>query len=249
MKIINVFSFFIVLSFSSQIFAAPSEGKCIFVKGNAFFERSGVKGILTKDATVKEDDLVIIEPSSMAIIKFKYQTIKIEESTKIKIAELDDEFTKISLENGALVINQLKKKLRESLIEKGPLEIITKTASIGIRGTTFFAYQGIQNQTVLSVQEGKVEFVAKNSKGKVLVDDGNSSMSNEENKNLRPRVFGFEKEINYNLDPKKDITSGAGLKSAIETTWTKYKSEQEFLWQDKKKNEESQWDQWKKLNQ
>lgn len=248
MKIIVLFFFCASLIFSNQAFAIISEGKCIYVKGNVFFERAGIKEALVKNTIIKENDLIRVESNSMAILKFKHQTVKIQETSRIQISNIEEEYTKISLESGGLIINQMKRKLKDFVNEKPPLEIKTASASMGIRGTTFFAYQGDQNQTILSVKEGKVEFLAKNSNKNILVIDGNSSMSNEELKNLKPRIFGFEKEINYNLNPKKNLESGAGLKSALEATWNKYKSEQEAKWLDKKKTEESQWDQWKKSN-
>lgn len=248
MKIINITFLVFIYFFPNQSFALLNEGKCIYAKGSVYFERAGVKEILVANTIIKENDMIIVSPKSLAIIKFKYQTLKIQETSKIQVTTLKENYAKFSLENGSVVINQLKKKLRESVRDKAPLEVKTASATMGIRGTTFFVYQGGEGQTVLSVQEGKVDFLAKNSIKEILVSGDNSSMTNEDLKNLRPRSFGFEKEINFNMDPEKKLESGEGLKSALEASWKKYKSEQEVVWNDKKINEESEWDNWKKLN-
>ena len=225
-----------------------TEGTCIFVKGEATIIRGTEKIKVIKNGLVYENDLIKVAPKSLVLIKFKYQTIKLIETSTIKVAQLEKEYMKISLDSGGMIINQLKKKLRENSQERAPLEIKTASASIGVRGTTFFAFQGKNGETVLSVKEGTVGFQSLNSVNEVSVTDDSSSMSNADFKNLKPRKFGFEKEINFNFDSTKDLESSENLISQLEKSWKKYKNEQEFVWLDKKNNEESQWDQWKKLN-
>jgi hypothetical protein len=90
--------------------------------------------------------------------------------------------------------------------------------------------------------------MAQNSKDSIAVSDNMSVMNNIEIKNLKPRIFGFEKKINFNLDPSKNLNSSDDLKNTIEESWNNYKNEQEHQWNQKKLDENNTWENWKKEN-
>jgi hypothetical protein len=242
-----IIGFILLLPFLTN----ASVGKFAFIKGLVSIERDGSSFAVKKNDLIQKNDIIKIGPSSLAVLSLTNATIKLEENSQIKLDDNQLAYdTNIEIEFGTLVINKIKNHLKNHLKNqiKSKLHIKTKYASMGIRGTTFFVYQGKQPQTTLSVQEGEVEYMAQNSKDLIAVSDNMSVMNNIEIKNLKPRIFGFEKKINFNLDPSKNLNSSDDLKNTIEESWNNYKNEQEHQWNQKKLDENNTWENWKKEN-
>ena len=238
----------IALCLFSQI-SFGDEGICLYSKGKVWHKINELNVALIKNSSISSDEIITVDKDSLAVFKFKNQTIKINENTKVRLIDLDSSHAEVRLGYGGVIIHQLKSKFNEINKSNYPALIVsTKTASMGIRGTTFFVYNGEHEQTALNVLEGTVGFKSLASNDELNVTNQQSSMSNSTNKNLKPRKFGFEDKINYNLDPDKNLESDKVLVSMIEEEWKNYKDEQEFLWKAKKSEENDQWENWKKLN-
>ncbi len=224
-----------------------SIGKFAFTKGLVSIERDGSSLAVKKSDLIQKNDVIRVGPASLAVLSLTNATIKLEENSQIKLDDNQLAYdTNIEIDFGTLLINKIKNHLKNQ--KKSKVHIKTKYASMGIRGTTLFVYQGKQPQTTLSVQEGEVEYIAKNSKDSIAVRDNMSVMNNIEIKNLKPRIFGFEKKINFNLDPSKNLNSQNDLINTIEESWNNYKNEQEHQWNQKKLDENNTWENWKKEN-
>lgn len=244
--------FLLFLLFLNQSFASTSSKMtCLFAKGKVSIFHQNKKNPLVKDFTLSVGDIIETEAGALAILKFPNETVKVNEKSSFQVLEINSKNDLFAVSKGAVIVNKIKKSILDNLNnnEKNvPLIIKTKYASIGVRGTTFFLYQGEKDQTVLSVKEGTVAFKADASEHDVFVKKDNSSMTNEENKNLKAQKFGFEDKINYALDPKEKLESSSDLYSAIEQAWGKYKKDQEALWQKQLDTETDNWSNWKKKN-
>lgn len=237
------FLFLIISSFNS--FA--SMGNCAFTKGAVTLTRNNLAIPLTKGATIEFGDFIQVGNSSITVLTLKNATIKLESNTQLKIeGNINSHDTSLDIDYGTLVIHKVKNYLRNN--RKPSFKVQTKYASMGIRGTLFFVYQGTKPQTTLSVNNGVVTYKAASSSSEIKVTENLSTMSNINQKNLRPRLFGFEKNINYNLDYNSELSSSPELISAIEKSWEDYKKEQEYLWQTKKDDDEKIWENWKQEN-
>jgi len=251
-----MFKFLIVsLLFSKAYSADLHQMKCIYTKGKVSVIHEGISKTLLKNDILNVGDSVITDANSLAVVKLPTETIKVNESSSFKLAESNAINDVLVLDLGAIIVHKLKKKLIDSLNEteqvknkKASLIIKTHSASIGVRGTTFFAYSGKNDQTVLSVDEGVVAFKGSSSEQEVMVNENNSTMTNEDNKNLEARKFGFEDKINYALDPNEKLECKSDLYVSIENTWQKYKKEQEAAWKKQVDSETDKWERWKNKN-
>lgn len=235
-----LFTFFIQNCFAKM-------GTCAFAKGNVTLARNGKTIKLVKDSEIHFGDVINTGPESIAILVLKNASLKIEPKTTMKInGDTSTHDTNVEVNIGSMVIRKMKHYLHNN---KNPeFKVSTKHASMGVRGTLFYVYQGKNPQTTLSVNNGEVAYQSKGSQNEILVSDNSSTMGNFENKNLKPRQFGFEEKINFNLDQSKPLESAPDLTESIEKAWLKYKHEQEYQWQKKLNDEEKTWDNWKQDN-
>jgi hypothetical protein len=242
----QLFIIFVFLT-SSIVYSQELVGVCLFVKGNAFVKNEKTKLELKKGMKIYPGNSILLDHGSLSIIKFPMQTMKILENTEISVDSLKTDDSKFKLTIGGIIVEQTKQKLK-NLNNDSALKIKTPSASLGVRGTTFFAFAGTKKQTVMSVENGSVYFKGKSSDREVPVELNTSIMTNESDKNIRPRSFGFENDINFNLDPVKDVEVKASLFSRLEKEWQTYAKEEEYRWEEYKKNDESVWNEWKKSN-
>ncbi len=247
-KMLKIFFLTILFFVFSRTFAMELVGDCLYVKGKASIINAKVKMDLKKGMKIYPGNIIILDKGSLSIIKFPMQTMKILESTEIKIDSLKIDDSKFKLSIGGIIVEQTKQKLKD-MNNNSALKIKTPSASLGIRGTTFLAYAGEKKQTVLSVNEGSVHFLGNLSSQEVAVPPQTSMMTNDEEKNIRPRAFGFEKDINFNLNHTSNIEMKSDLFSKIEKEWQAYAKEEEYRWEEHKKNDESVWNEWKKSNE
>ncbi len=234
------------------VFAVDNfELRCIHIKGQVNINRKNINKPLLKNTMLQIGDVITTEKGSIALLKSPQQAIKISEQSSFQVTDINKNNQTFTLNSGAIVVSKIRKLMLDALINKAKdpsLVIKTRTAAIGIRGTTFFVYKGINDQTVLNVNQGLVAFQGTASEKELLVAKDSSTMTNEKNQNLKPRKFGFEDKINYSLDPKEKLESSSDLYTTIEATWSKYKKEQEVAWQKQVDSETKKWEKWKEEN-
>ena len=66
-------------------------------------------------------------------------------------------------------------------------------------------------------------------------------MTNQRNKNLKPRDFGLQDKINWTLKDDKPLAQPKEFFTATEKLWEQYKKEQEFIWKSYKNEQEQKW--------
>ncbi len=214
--------------------------KVLYIKGDTQFKSPEARTFssLRKSQKVPNGSIISTGKNSLALLKNKAMTIKVMQSSLLKI-DTKLEQSDVSLQRGGSLIHFLKKKRRASGAPE--LRVKTKTASIGVRGTTFMVYTQPKKHSILSVKEGTVDFQGHSSQSALSVETGKTTMTNQMSQNLRPRNFGLQKLINWNLSPDKPLSQREEFFSAAEQTWQQYKSEQEFIWKQYKNEQEQKW--------
>lgn len=233
------------LVFFLYISNAFGSAKIMFSKGDSNLLRNEETLKVTKGMKVFNGDVIVTGESGLVIIKSKASTYKVSKNSHLKLDLRVKEIINSNIIYGSVVVEFMKKNLKKS---KGKtLKITTRSASFGVRGTKFFTYVDAKNKnSVLSVEHGKVAFQGTRSKKERLVGKNKSSMTNVNNKDLKQRKFGFEKNINWNLsDEKGSLKHKKGLFIALSKTWNKYKNEKAIKW---KKNTDDMNNLWNNVN-
>ena len=239
----NKFPLFLILILCS--FNTFGSAKIMFLKGESNLLRKDKTLKLSKGMKVFNGDTIVTGESGLVIVKSKASTYKISKNSHLKLDLRVKEIINSNIIYGSVVVEFMKENLD---VSKGKtLKIKTRSASFGVRGTKFFTYVDSKNKnSVLSVEHGKVAFKGANSKKERLVRKNKSSMTNKNDKDLKPRKFGFEKQINWNLSEKKgSLKHKKGLFLALSKTWNKYKDENTKKW---KKNTDNMNNLWNNFN-
>lgn len=145
-----------------------------------------------KDDSVLEGDQFKLKKDAVVIIKGPNETIKITESSEIKIEKFQKKESIISLIRGEILSRVSGKKYH----------IKTKVASMGVRGTEFFTTYS-DNKTWMCVNKGIVE--VKNIKG-----DKNDVKEGEgipviDGKMGKIKSYEWTKKINWDINSKDVI--------------------------------------------
>ncbi len=233
----------ICISFLFILSAFADEYKIIHTKGSVSVKRNNQTFNIDKKFDLKNNDTVFTAANSLAIIKSKKLTLKIVENSEVSINELGKEI-QVDIEEGGVVANYVKQAVKDIVGTK--LVVKTKHSAMGVRGTTFFAYNHKDQTSYLTVKEGEVEFKGKKSNSVELVNNNRTSFTNNDLENIKPKKVGFEEFINWELrDLKVDLTQPKRLFSKMEEQWNNYKKENEKKWKDNKQNMEDQWNKMK----
>ncbi len=232
---------FLVLTFS--LLANTEIGKVSFVKGNAWIEKDSTKKrvkIQKGDLLFKEDFIETMEKSLVIInfgINFKSQ-IKLGPKSKISMQEEIEnnkntgsvKTTNLLLKTGNVIVNFLNKDQKENLYVK------TKTAALGVRGTTFFTDVGDGEQMSMGVDSGAVAVKSENNPKNVLVSKGLGTIVSNEGDILSPKKPKWFAYVNWNFDSSKgSLEHDAKLFKSIKQqydAWNKEIEEQKKRWND-----------------
>jgi hypothetical protein len=112
----------------------------------------------------------------------------------------------VNLDRGSL-FSKFEAKLKSDEIK---LEVKTKIASLGVRGTYFFTSYGKGDDLWMCVKEGEVEVVDKDKKDKKLVKEGEGIFIDTK-KLGKPQFYPWTKNINWNLEANKKIEQDLSL--------------------------------------
>jgi hypothetical protein len=228
---------FFVLSLND----AHSQARVVFVKGESHITRGQKTIKINTDTDLKNEDLVVTGKDGLVIVKSKASTYKISRNSELQIDLNTKEIINSNINYGSVVVDFISDRLYKSRGET--LQITSKSAAFGVRGTKFFSYVDREHQhSVLSVEHGSVSFKGTNSALETIVKNNKSSITNIKNKQLEAKNFGFENEINWNLSARKGaLVQSDELFSALDKTWSKYKNENEKSWDKRSDEMESLW--------
>ncbi len=162
----------------------------------------------TSEATIgdklSEKDTVVTGEKSLAILGLgDGSKFKVSQRTELEIASLTDG-TDLLLKRGS-VFSRVSK-------QQGPrFKLRTRTATMGVRGTEFFAAFGKKdkqfNDTWMCVHKGEVEIEDTASLEKVQVKAGFGVLLAEGKKISLPKVLPWTKGLNWNMDLSKGSLS------------------------------------------
>jgi len=204
-KIILILSLFL----STHVFAA---GKIFYKRGNLTINKKAG----AKNTPVKAGDIIITGKKSLAIIILNNGSkIKLSENTKLKLGKVDDKKTgtSVALLKGNAFFNVIKERLRG----KKKFNVKTRSVSMGVRGTEFFASygKGKSKDIWMCVNRGKVLIKAKNEKKARLVNAGEGVRVKDGKKTSKPRPLAWTKKLNWEMDPTKgDVKNEINIEAA-----------------------------------
>lgn len=165
---------------------------------NLFFEKGDV-AIWRKQAQIKTKEIlpgdsIKTGAKSLAILKNDRETLKIQENSEIVYQPGNNpakDETIIDLKLGGII----------SAINKKQFKIKTKSSSMGVRGTQFFASVDDQDKVWMCVNEGSVE-VQTEKNPSTMVNAGLGVFVTG-GKTSPPKAFAWTKKINWEMDGVK----------------------------------------------
>lgn len=177
-------------------------GNIMLTKGEVIILR-GQKTITPKKLEIiRSGDTIETQKNAIAIVKLTDKTvIKISELTKIQVKELltGNSPTTLELKEGSSFF-QVERSLSNT---QNKLLIKTRTASLGVRGTTFFAaVSNTKNSsdTWMCVKEGEVVASSLNTRESKVVKTGEGIKISAEDKLQEPRFLPWTKGLNWELN-------------------------------------------------
>jgi hypothetical protein len=206
-------AFILLLLFFVFSNIASAGGKLIYAKGQVQVLSKGSKSKMfqkiKKGAELKIGDIVRTRKNSLAILS-------LEGGSKLKLNPDSAVTIKSTQKNNEEVfLNKLNKKA------KPKFRLKTKTVSMGVRGTSFFASYGkkqskkIRKDVWMCVNEGLVEVVNVKSKQKVQVKAGEGIKVERGNKISDPKPLAWTQKLNWNMDESKgDLENKVSIEDA-----------------------------------
>lgn len=244
-KFIMCFAHFYIFAESYNVFYLQGTAKAFLdgkkdAQGKVQTQSLKLKDQLETPFTIKTGN------NSVLIIRSKTKINKIAANTIIEFKENKNK-SEFNISSGGFVTRFTKPK---NMQVNNDIVINSRSASLGVRGTTFMYHVDKKSQkNFLSVKEGVVAYQGINSQDEIEVAKGLSAISNKNNQNLEPRSYEFQEHINWDLeDTSKDLSQPQKLYSSFEKVWNKYKEEMEFTWKNRNKEMEDKWKTWKKSN-
>ena len=173
---------------------------------------------------LKYGDIIETKENGLIILKLeKHSTIKINESSKVtltppKKSKRGKLRHKVLLNAGSIFVKAVQKVLKE---EKSTLTLQTRIASMGVRGTEFFAsYSDSQNlknkkDIWMCVKEGKVIVQNRRTKNSTTVLAGEGVQVPFGKRTSKPRPLLWTKKLNWSMNPRKgDVANKIDIKQA-----------------------------------
>ncbi len=202
---------------------AVSVGEVIFTKGEVSVE-TGIKNKKTvrkikKGHKLQLNEVVITGNKSLAVIKLKDKsTLKVDKNSKMRVSAILKKLspTKVEISKGAVFFNIIKKK---AVGKKVPVsfKVQTRTAAMGVRGTTFFVSASGKDKnydTWMCVKEGTVEAKRHKSNKAVLVRTGEGVKLSRTEKVDNPRPLPWTQGLNWEFDTEKNIENKVDISNA-----------------------------------
>ncbi|EQC47666.1 FecR domain-containing protein [Bacteriovorax sp. Seq25_V] len=211
----------IALLLSSTLLAA--DGVVLFVKGEATAIHKNKETVLKKGSEVKSATTLTTKENSLVVIKFEDgTTIKLNSNSVISIESLLDNLspTTISLKKGSSFFNLVKRKIIDHPTK---LKVTTRTASLAVRGTTFFvAVNEIDGNTDtwMCVREGVVDSTSLSTRQTKTVNAGEGLKISSNAALTAPRFLPWTKGLNWKFEGEEGLENKLDIKDAYEDILT-----------------------------
>ena len=199
-----VFSYFTTTGLSTEdryeVIVLDLQGEVKKESSNPLFRLLGLsvwEDISTGDHLKPGDKIKIGEDSSLEL---KYNNgifTHIREKSLIEIGQNQKNTATLKINKGRLWV-----RFKKAWNELTNFRVVTPSAVAGVKGTLFSV--AVEEDTILSVQEGLVQFVEKKNNEKVLVEKGMMSSVSPEGKLDKPRKINQDESKKWN---KKAVKS------------------------------------------
>jgi ferric-dicitrate binding protein FerR (iron transport regulator) len=216
-----IFALLMLLSFK----VIASQGTIVYFKGEVLLKgKDNSFKRVNKGQVVALGDMIRTKQNSIAVIALKSGSkVKLNANSAITIkAELTKKKPeKLFLNSGSVFISVLKRVVNKDTKSKVKLLLKTRSASMGVRGTQFFASFGKQKDQSkrkdlwMCVNEGLVLIKTNKSKKAILVKAGEGVHVKEGTDVSAPRPLEWTKKLNWELDSTKgDLTNKVSIEQA-----------------------------------
>ena len=214
-------AFILLLLFFVFTNIASAGGKLIYAKGQVQVlskaSKSKMFQKIKKGTVLKIGDIVRTRKDSIAILSLDGGSkLKLNPNSAVTIKNTKKNNEEVFLNKGSTFISVLKTKLNKKTKPKFKLK--TKTVSMGVRGTSFFASYGtkkekkVRRDIWMCVNEGLVEVTNIKSKQKVQVKAGEGVKVAKGNKISEPKPLEWTKKLNWNMDATKgDLVNNVSI--------------------------------------
>lgn len=178
-----------------------------FAIGKVSIVTNGAEKPARTGDVVKPGEVLRTGPKSSAVLTLNEGTkIKVNENSEITGNQFDEGAaaggaSDIELKSGSVFAKVNKRKVNHFRIQ-------TKTATMGVRGTEFFAAIGREGEegsdVWLCVREGAVEMAPKdNEQGPVVVKEGQGVVKPAGGAISPPKAYPWTQTLNWNMNPGK----------------------------------------------
>lgn len=214
------------ICFSSFVGAQELLYKVLYAKGDAYFTREDNRRNIVKGDLLMPNDIVETEADALVVLSFgeDYKSkMKVTQNSQVTlepISEIQDGSDKVRQQSlyvklGNIVIDYVNKEKK-----KNRLEIKTKSASMGIRGTRFFVHVTPEEDTVVAVHHGVVAVKHMKNKNLVVLNNKQGVVMSPDTARDRMESPSWFKQINWDFDVFADeyqkLYHGKGFTGDVE---------------------------------
>lgn len=176
-----------------------------FVRGEVYsMKENNEMVIIKKGDHIDSLDTIYVRGNSFAILKFGFDSrIKINSNSILKLKDFKkilekydySRINKIELEMGSVLVDY------QNYSDDVSLEITTKRAAMGVRGTQFIAAMGFSDQGLrVAVNHGLVEMKNILNNESIMVSDQEGAIISAKGKITEPKNHSWNKTIDWNLE-------------------------------------------------
>ena len=231
LPILLVFFFGQVLSITSL--AAKNETELyltVFHKKGTVFAYKGTKSVrqIKKNDKVYVGETVHSKDKSLLVLEFSNKSkLKVDANSIIRIEKLinermekgGDHKNSLVLKLGSVFMKYVNKQKEENFVLK------TRSASMGVRGTEFFAHIGgpREEKLAMTVNEGVVVVSSEFKSEQREVSKSFGTLVKSDGSIVEKKQFKWSQKLNWNQDPEEgNLETPAEVFKQIEADWDLY---------------------------
>ena len=170
-------------------------GKIVYTKGRTYLNGKSVK----KGVNFKKGAVFKTGANSILVARIDGgSTIKLSEASELKLVSKERQSEVVKFNFGQAFFN-----IKKSMNGKKKFKVLTRSASMGIRGTEFFVAYGSDKDEWMCVNKGAVVVKARGEKKKTLVKAGEGIVIKGGKRTSDPTPLEWTKKLNWKMDPKK----------------------------------------------
>lgn len=215
-----------------QQFENPIVGEVFYTRGKVLLTRDDKAFQLPNQPNaIRKNDKIKTYKGAIAIIAFgpeKESKMKIDQDSEVVIDELMKGSKKADPKQGnfkntvSILKGSLNVIFNKNKVESNELNVKTRYATFGIRGTEFFVHDGFNGASFLAVKDGVVAAIQKGPKNK----DVESLLSKDTAMILTPYLERVRQElpewmglINWKMDPREYLPQSEELREKMEASY------------------------------